>query len=100
MLLPTIVLALAPDHILPPTSGLATLVLLYVGPDQILPLASALGALLGVLLMVWHQAVALVRKLWRSVFKRRTSPGVKGVVSRLAVGPEHGISARKVDRAG
>lgn len=54
------------------TSGpaLQSLLLLYVGPDQVLPLTSALAAVLGVLLMFWHRAVALVRGLWGRVFKR------------------------------
>lgn len=51
-------------------SALQSLLLLYVGPDQILPLTSALAAALGVLLMFWQRAVALVRGLWERVFKR------------------------------
>jgi hypothetical protein len=40
------------------------LVLLYVGPETILPLTSALAAIIGVLLLVWHRVVELVRKTW------------------------------------
>jgi hypothetical protein len=99
MVLPNIVLALAPEQLLSPASGLATFVMLYVGPDQILPLASALGAILGVLLIVWHQAVGLVHKLWHSVTRKRTSPGLKGAVPRVAVEPDCSIGERKVDQA-
>ena len=40
------------------------LVVLYVGPETILPLTSALAAIVGVLLLVWHRVVELVRKAW------------------------------------
>lgn len=47
-----------------PGSGLEALLLLYMGPETTLPLASALAAIVGILLMVWHRAVALARKVW------------------------------------
>jgi len=34
---------------------------LYTGPETIMPLTSALAAIVGVLLMLWHRVVALVR---------------------------------------
>jgi len=40
------------------------LVILYIGPETILPLTSALAAIVGVLLLVWHRVVELVRKTW------------------------------------
>jgi hypothetical protein len=46
------------------------LVLLYVGPDTMLPLASALAAILGFLLIVWRQALALVRRVWRFLLRK------------------------------
>jgi hypothetical protein len=49
---------------------LGTTVVLYVTPDQILPLTSALGALIGLLLMFWHRAIAVVRKVWQLLFNR------------------------------
>ena len=49
---------------------LGTFVLLYVGPDQILPLTSVLGALIGLLLIFWHRAVAVVRRVWQLLFNR------------------------------
>ncbi len=52
-------------QLLPPASSLGPIIVLYVGPDQLMPLASALAAIVGVLLMVWHRAVAIVRKVWR-----------------------------------
>jgi hypothetical protein len=32
-----------------------------------MPLASALGAIIGVLLLFWHRAVGLGRKVWQSI---------------------------------
>ena len=40
------------------------LVILYIGPETILPLTSALAAIVGVLLLVWHRVVELIRKTW------------------------------------
>lgn len=62
-----------PQHLVRAHSDLATFVLMYVGPDQMLPIASALGAIFGVLLIVWNRAVALVRRAFRFLFKRRTT---------------------------
>jgi hypothetical protein len=36
-----------------------------VSPDQMLPLMSALGAIFGVLLIIWHRFLAMVRKSWQ-----------------------------------
>jgi hypothetical protein len=52
-------------------SAIQSLVLLYVGPDQILPLTSALGAVVGVLLIVWHRVAAVLRKGWQWLRTRR-----------------------------
>lgn len=46
-------------------------VLLYVGPDQMLPLVSVLGAVVGVLLMVWHRVVALGRRVWQRCARKQ-----------------------------
>jgi hypothetical protein len=53
-------------HLVFPVSPdqLQLLVVLYVGPETILPLTSALAAIVGVLLLVWHRVVELVRKTW------------------------------------
>ncbi len=51
--------------LLAPTSALHSLLVLYLGPETTLPLASTLAAIVGVLLIVWHRAVALIRKLWQ-----------------------------------
>jgi hypothetical protein len=59
----TLVLNIKMDQLLP-------LVFLYIGPETILPLTSALAAIAGVLLIVWRQALALVRKIWR-IFVRK-----------------------------
>jgi hypothetical protein len=40
------------------------LMILYIGPETILPLTSALAAIVGVVLLVWHRVVELVRKTW------------------------------------
>ena len=56
---------LVPQHLAAPGSLLSSFVVGYVGPDQMLPLASALGAIMGVLLIVWHRFVAIVRKSWQ-----------------------------------
>ena len=69
-----------PHHVVAPGAALSSLVLGYVGPDQMLPLASALGAILGVLLIVWHRFVAIVRKMWRwcvSKFQGAATGGTK-----------------------
>jgi hypothetical protein len=69
-----------PHHLVSPGTALSGLVMGYVGPDQMLPLASALGAILGVLLIVWHRFVAIIRKTWRwcvSKFHRAATPKTK-----------------------
>lgn len=52
------------NRLLTPGSGLDAMLVLYIGPEVTLPLASALAAIVGILLMVWHRAVALARKVW------------------------------------
>lgn len=54
---------------LPAPPGLDALLILYIGPETTLPLASALAAIVGLLLMVWHRMMALVRRVW--LFLRR-----------------------------
>ena len=49
----------------------ATAFLLYAGPDQILPLISILGTLIGILLIWWRRAVALMRKAFRLLSRKR-----------------------------
>lgn len=51
-------------------SALDGLLILYMGPETTLPLASAIAAIVGFLLIVWHRAVALVRKVWQFFTKR------------------------------
>jgi hypothetical protein len=45
-------------------------VILYIGPETMLPLASALAAIVGFLLIVWRQAVAWCRKVWRFLMRK------------------------------
>ena len=45
-------------------------VLLYIGPDQIMPLTSALGAVVGLALMFWNRLVALAVKCWAMCVRR------------------------------
>jgi hypothetical protein len=66
----SLVLVVAVDQFLAAVSPLETMVVLYVGPDQILPMASAIGAAVGVLLIVWHRAAALGRRLWQLCTKK------------------------------
>jgi len=49
---------------LPSASASAPLLVLYMGPETTLPLVSALAAIVGVLLMLWHRAVGIARKVW------------------------------------
>jgi hypothetical protein len=51
------------------------LIILYMGPETALPLLSALAAVVGFLLMVWHRAVALARKVWRFFARNRPHIG-------------------------
>ena len=53
----SLVVPVSPDQ-------LHLIVVLYIGPETILPLTSALAAIVGVLLLVWHRVVELVRKTW------------------------------------
>ena len=48
-------------------------VFLYVGPDQLLPLFSALGAVIGLLLIIWHRVTALFRRVWHLFKKEQTT---------------------------
>ena len=57
-------------QLLAPTSALNSLLVLYLGPETTLPLASTLAAIVGILLIVWHRAVALVRKVWQLFIKK------------------------------
>jgi hypothetical protein len=66
----SLVLVVGVDQFLAAVSPLETMVVLYVGPDQILPMASAIGAAVGVLLIVWHRAAALCRRLWQFCTKK------------------------------
>ena len=58
------------DQLLPPASVLKPIAVLYVGPETTLPLASALAAIVGILLIVWHRLVGLVRKVWQMLTKK------------------------------
>jgi hypothetical protein len=58
-----LVLHMNPDHVLP-------LFVLYIGPETILPLTSALAAIIGILLMVWHRVLKLVRTTWQFCSKK------------------------------
>jgi hypothetical protein len=66
MIVPHLISPSGVDHL----SSLVTLLPLYVGPDQLMPLASALGAIIGVLLLFWHRAVDLSRKVWQSITQK------------------------------
>jgi len=58
------------NQLLNPLSALDGILVLYMGPHTALPLLSALAAIVGLLLMVWHRAVALVRKVWQFFAKK------------------------------
>ena len=58
------------NRLLTPPWPLGAPVALYIGPETTLPLASALAAIVGILLMVWHRAVAVIRKMWQ-LFTRK-----------------------------
>lgn len=45
-------------------------VVLYIGPDQIMPLTSILGAIVGVALMFWNRIVGLAHKLFTMIGRR------------------------------
>ena len=44
-------------------------VILYIGPDVLLPFTSAMAAIAGVVLMFWQRFVALFRRLWRMLLQ-------------------------------
>lgn len=58
------------NHLLKLPSALDGFLVLYMGPETVLPLASALAAVVGFLLIIWHRAAALVRKVWQFFAKR------------------------------
>ena len=58
------------NQLLSPHSILDAMIVLYLGPETTLPLASALAAIVGMLLIVWQRAVALVRKVWLLIRKK------------------------------
>jgi hypothetical protein len=67
MVLHSLVFQTHPDQLLP-------IVFLYVGPETILPLTSALAAGLGILFMLWHRVVGIVRKAWQFCFTKPQPP--------------------------
>jgi len=56
---------LVPHQLAAAGSSLNSFAVGYVSPDQMLPLFSALGAIFGVLLIIWHRFLAMVRKSWQ-----------------------------------
>lgn len=68
--LPVAAVTVGVHHLLWPSSGLDALLVLYIGPETTLPLASALAAIIGILLMVWHRAVALARRIWQFLTRK------------------------------
>jgi hypothetical protein len=81
-------------------SGLEAVVILYVGPDQMLPLASALGAMIGILLIVWHRMVGLSRKVWRLIRKKDVDSGSEAVRPVTLAEADEDLGRGNVDRAG
>jgi hypothetical protein len=75
-----VVAVLHVPHVARPMMELSGFIPLYVGPDQMLPVMSALGAIVGVLLMVWHRVVAFVRKAFRSVMRRPAPEDASAVI--------------------
>lgn len=59
----TLILPLAPEQFL-------AVVVLYIGPETVLPLTSALAAIVGLLLIVWRQAVRLASTTFQFFSKR------------------------------
>jgi hypothetical protein len=49
-----------------------SLVLLYLGPETIMPIGSFLAAAVGILLIFWRQAMAMVRNSFRRVLGRKS----------------------------
>jgi hypothetical protein len=68
---------LVPHHLSAAGSTLNSFTVGYVSPDQMLPLMSALGAILGVLLIVWHRFLVMLRKSWQWCLGR-----LQGTVAR------------------
>jgi hypothetical protein len=68
--LSVLLLNMGTDQLMRQASALTAIIPLYFGPETSLPLASALAAIVGILLMVWHRAVGLVRKVWQSLTKK------------------------------
>jgi hypothetical protein len=62
------------DQVIRATTFLGTSVFLYVGPDQLLPLASVLGAIIGVLLIVWHRVTAFLRRALQFFSRKESGP--------------------------
>ena len=68
---------LVPHHLAAAGPTLNSFTVGYVSPDQMLPLMSALGAVFGVLLIIWHRFLAMVRKCWQWCLAR-----LQGAVAR------------------
>jgi hypothetical protein len=66
-----------------------SLVLLYLGPETIMPIGSFLAAAVGIVLIFWRQAMAMVRNSFRRVLGRKsqTSDSSSGLDLK---GPGHG----------
>jgi hypothetical protein len=45
-------------------------IILYIGPETILPLTSAIAAIFGFLLIFWQRVVGLIRKIWRFIARK------------------------------
>jgi hypothetical protein len=60
----TVELYVGIGQFLGPAAGFLIIVILYFGPETFMPLASALAAIAGVLLMLWHRVVTLVRRFF------------------------------------
>jgi hypothetical protein len=90
-----LVLSVGLEQGLSSASPWATFVVAYVGPDQILPLASALGAIVGVLLIVWHHVVALGRRVRQVLTKRAPAPGSETATRQRIAGANSRASKGK-----
>jgi hypothetical protein len=66
-----------------------SLVLLYLGPETIMPLGSFLAAAVGILLIFWRQATAMVRNSFRRVLGRKSGSSESNSGLDLE-GPGHG----------
>lgn len=94
-----LLLAIGLDQQLPQAAVLGTIVPLYVGPDQVLPLASAVGAAVGILLIVWHRAVALGRRAWQFFTQKPSDTGGEGAARKATVRADASIDQQNVDSA-